>query len=163
MTAPTHPPFLPRMRTRNLPIHTTAGSRLPESREPRRGTRAPACQRRKLRKKIRKGIFGHRVEEVGIPGRSYITRYRLDLEVKTVATEIRIHADDAGKYQVPPELKGDVTYGESIKAVAAFLYSERVVSSGRICTFINSLSGDSLDISEGSIYNFCSSFSSKCT
>ncbi len=82
--------------------------------------------------------------------------------LKTVATEIRIYADDKGKFQIPPELKGDVTYGESIKAIAAFLYSEGVVSNDRICTFINSLSGDCQDISEGSIYNFCRSFSKKC-
>lgn len=139
--------------------------RRPTSRKPgaQKGHKGTCLSKAEVEKKIRKGIYGHRVEEVGNPCRPYITRYRLDLDVKTVATEVRIHMDDAGKYQIPPELKGDVTYGESIKAVAAFLYSEGVVSNDRICTFINSLSGDSLDISEGSIYNFCSSFSSKCS
>lgn len=82
--------------------------------------------------------------------------------MNVVATEIRIYADDTGKFQVSPELKGEVTYGESIKAVAAFLYSEGVVANDRICTFPNALSGDSLDISEGSVYNFCRSFSDQC-
>lgn len=81
--------------------------------------------------------------------------------MKTVATEIRIYADDAGKYQVPAGLKGDVAYGRGIKSLAAFLYSEGVVANDRICTFLNSLSGDSLDISEGSIYHFCKEFSSR--
>lgn len=83
--------------------------------------------------------------------------------MNTVATEIRIHADGSGKYNIPPELKGEVTYGKGIKAIAAFLYSEGVVSNDRICTFLNSLSGDSLEIAEGSIYHFCKSFSSRCS
>ena len=128
-----------------------------------KGHRGTGLSKTAVEEKIHKGIYGHRIEEIGVPGRPYITRYRLDLDVKVMATEIRIYADDAGKYQLPPELKGDVTYGESIKAIAAFLYSEGVVANDRICTFINSLSGDSLDISEGSIYNFCRSFSSKCS
>lgn len=77
------------------------------------------------------------------------------------AVEEKIHKGSMG--HLPPELKGDVTYGGSIKAVAAFLYSEGVIANDRVCAFINSLSGDSLDISEGSIYNFFRSFSSKCS
>ena len=143
----------------------TYNGRKPTFRKPgaQKGHKGSGLSKAAVEEKIRKGVYMHRVEEVGTPGTPYITRYRLDLDVKTVATEIRIHADDTGKYQIPPELKGDVTYGESIRAVAAFLYSEGVVANDRICTFINSLSGDSLDISEGSIYNFCSSFSSKCS
>lgn len=50
-------------------------------------------------------------------------------------------------------------YTRGIKAVAVFLYSEGGVANDRICTFLNSLSGGSLDISEGSIYHFCKDFS----
>ena len=143
----------------------TYNSRKPTSRKPgaQKGHKGSGLSKAAVEEKIRKGIYGHRIEETGTPGRPYITRYRLDLDVKVVATELRIYADDAGRFHVSPELKGDVTYGESIKAVAAFLYSEGVVSNDRICTFINSLSGDSLDISEGSIYNFCRAFSNKCS
>jgi len=140
-------------------------SRKPTSKKPgaQKGHKGAGLSKAVVEDKIRKGIYAHRVEEIGTPGRPYITRYRLDLDVKTVATEIRIYANDEGKFQIPSELKGDVTYGKSIKAIAAFLYSEGVVANDRIGTFINSLSGDSLDISEGSIYNFCSSFSKKCS
>lgn len=113
--------------------------------------------------KIHKGIYDHRIEEIGIRGRNYITRYRLDLNIKTVATEIRIYADNNGKFQVPTDLKADVSYGESIKAIAAFLYSEGVVANDRICTFINSISGDSLNISTGCVYSFCKTFSNSCS
>lgn len=116
-----------------------------------------------VEEKIQKGLYEHEIEEIGTPGRPFITKYRLDLAVKVVATEVRIYADDMGKFQIPPELKGEVTYGEGIKAAAAFLYSEGVVSNDRICAFLNSLSGDSLDISEGSVYHFCRSFSDRCS
>lgn len=115
-----------------------------------------------VEKKIREGIFEHKVEETGDSAMPYITRYRLDLSVKTIATEIRIHADRQGKYHIPGEYRADVSYGNTIKAAAAFLYSEGVVSNDRICTFINSLSGDTLSISTGSIYNFCREFASGC-
>ncbi len=140
-------------------------SRKPTSKKPgaQKGHKGAGLSKAVVEDKIRKGIYAHRVEEIGTPGRPYITRYRLDLDVKTVATEIRIYANDEGKFPVPAEWKGDVTYGKSIKAIAAFLYSEGVVANDRICTFINSLSGDSLEISEGSIYHFCSSFSKKCS
>lgn len=142
----------------------TYNSRKPTSRKSgaQKGHKGVCLSKADVEEKIKKGLYKHRIEEIGIPGRPYITRYRLDLEVETMATEIRIYADEAGKYQVPLELKGDVTYGRGIKAIAAFLYSEGVVANDRICTFLNSISGGSLDISEGSIYHFCRDFSVRC-
>ncbi len=115
-----------------------------------------------VERKIQEGIYGHRVEEIGNPGGNYITRYRLDLEIKTVATEIRIYADENGKFQVPDDLKAEVSYGENIKAIAAFLYSEGVVANDRICTFINSIAGGQLGLSTGSVYGFCRKFAGCC-
>lgn len=115
-----------------------------------------------VEEKIRKGIFEHCVEEIGTPGRPYIKRYRLDLNIRTVATEIRIYQDDNGKFQVPDELKASVSYGENIQAIVAFLYSEGVVANDRICTFINSLSGDHLSLSTGSVYGYCQKFAKAC-
>lgn len=105
------------------------------------GHKGQGLSKADVEEKIQKGIFEHCVEEIGTPGRPYITRYRLDLNTKAVATEIRIYQDNNGKFQVPDELKAAVSYGENIQAIAAFLYSEGVVANDRICTFINSLSG----------------------
>lgn len=127
------------------------------------GHKGNGLSKAEVEQKIREGVYEHRVETIGTPGRKYITRYRLDLEVKTVATEIRIYADDNGKFQVPNELRADVSYGGMVKAVAAFLYSEGVVANDRICTFINSLSGDSLSLSTGSVYGFCGKFAQSCS
>lgn len=115
-----------------------------------------------VEKKIRDGVFEHRIKEIGTPGRNYITRYCLDLDVKTTAVEIRIYADENGKYQVPDEYKAEVSYGETIRGMAAFLYSEGVMANDRICEFINSISGDTLRLCEGSVYGFCRKFAKNC-
>lgn len=115
-----------------------------------------------VERKIREGAMEHRTKEIGIPGRPYITRYRLDLEVRTIATEIRIYADENGKFQIPDEYKAEVSYGPAVRAMASFLYSEGVAANDRICEFINSISGDVLCLSEGSVYGFCQKFGEAC-
>lgn len=112
--------------------------------------------------KIRNGDFHHKVEDIGSVGNTYVTRYRIDLETRVVATEYRIHAGTDGKYEIPEDLLGDVTYGDRLKAVCAYLYAEGVVSIDRICDFINSLSDGALSLSAGSVYNFCAGFAGKC-
>lgn len=113
--------------------------------------------------KIKEGLFHHRVRDIGDVARDYVTRYVLDLETRAVATEYRIHANEMGKYEIPENLRGDVTYGDNVKAISAYLYGEGVVSIDRIGDFINSLSGDALGLSPGSIYGFCGRFSEKCS
>ena len=115
-----------------------------------------------VEKKIQEGVMEHQIKEIGDLEKPYITRYCLDLDIKAVATEIRIHADENGKFHIPDEYKADVSYGSTVKAIAAFLYSEGVVANDRICMFINSLSGDALGIATGSIYNFCRRFADAC-
>lgn len=127
------------------------------------GHKGNGLSRAEVLRKIQAGVYGHRIEEIGCTDRPYITRYRLDLDVRTIATEIRIHADDDGKFQVPGDLRADVSYGGTVRAIAAFLYSEGVVANDRICTFINSLSGDGLHISTGSVYGLCKKFSEACS
>lgn len=134
------------------PVNTYNG-RKTTSRKPgaQKGHKGSRLSKAVVKEKIQKGLYEHRIEEIGTPCRPFITKYRLDLDIKVVATELRIYADDTGKFQIPPELQGEVTYGDSIKAIAAFLYSEGVVANDRICTFLNALSGNSLNISEGNL------------
>ena len=126
------------------------------------GHKGVALSKEEVEQKIQDGIFLHRVEEIGDAGRPYVTRYRIDLEIKAVATEIRIHADENGRYQIPVSLRANVAYGNGVKAIIAFLYSEGVVANDRICTFINSLSGGALGLSTGSVYGFCREVSGLC-
>ena len=108
------------------------------------------------------GQFHHRIRHIGKKSDKYITRYVLDTEVVVTATEVRIYADKDGKFQVPKEYSSVVTYGSHIRTMVSCLYSEGVVSNDRICSFINSITDDALDMSEGTVYHICSRFSNLC-
>lgn len=115
-----------------------------------------------VEEKIQEGRFTHQIKMIGQGSGDYIVRYVLDLSIGVTATEVRIYADENGKFQIPQEYASEVTYGSNIRAVTSMLYSEGVMSNDRICTFLNSISGDSLSISEGSIYSICKQFSRLC-
>ena len=115
-----------------------------------------------VEEKIRKGQYEHRINHVGTVSDNYVVRYVLDFDIKVIATEVRIYADENGKYQIPDKYRTEVTYGSGIRSMAACLYSEGVVSNDRICDFINSVSGGVLEISEGCVYGICRQFSDIC-
>ena len=50
-------------------------------------------------------------------------------------------------------------YGNTIKALSVVLYSEGVVANDRIAEVLNAISNNTLNISSGTVYNFCASFS----
>lgn len=91
----------------------------------------------------------------------YITRYELDLEVTPVIREIRIYANKDGAMEIPERYYSEVTYGDKIKSLAVHMYAAGVVSNDRIAEFLNEASGVDLDLSEGSVYNFCAHFARK--
>lgn len=59
----------------------TYSDRKPTSRKPgaQKGHKGSGLSRAAVEEKIQRGIYRHRIEEVGTPGRPFITRYRLDL------------------------------------------------------------------------------------
>lgn len=127
-----------------------------------KGHRGTTLTKSAVEEKIRSGKCLHQIKTVGDPaGKSYITKYAVDLGVKPVITEIRIYADGNGHYAIPKEYRSDVVYGPGIKAMAVALYSEGVMSNDRIAAFLNAVSGDELNLSEGSVYHFCNYFSKK--
>ena len=112
-----------------------------------------------VQKKIESGEFRHDIHNIGNPShKKYITKYALDLDVVPVIKEIRIYADKNGHFSVPSEYQSDVTYGENIKAMAVALYSEGVMSNDKIAAFLNAISGNRIELSEGSVYGFCRKF-----
>lgn len=127
-----------------------------------KGHKGKTLTKEDAERKIRSGEFRHFVETVGIPAGSYRTKYVLDLEAVPVIREIRIYAGEDGTIRIPPEYRADVSYGPNIKSIAVDLYSEGVMSNDRICRFLNTISGNVLELSEGSVYGFCKSFSQKC-
>lgn len=126
------------------------------------GHRGTTLTRKTVEEKIKEGKFTHQVKTIGQECGNYIVRYVLDLSVGVTATEIRIYADENGKFQIPQEYASEVTYGSNIRAITSMLYSEGVMSNDRICAFINSISGDTLSISEGCTYSICKQFSRLC-
>ncbi len=127
-----------------------------------KGHKGITLTKKAVEEKICSGKYHHQVQVIGNPtGKTYITKYEVDLNVVPVITEIRIYADEEGHYAIPFEYHSDVVYGANIKAMAVTLYSEGVMSNDRIASFLNAVSGDELNLSEGSIYHFCKNFSKK--
>lgn len=116
----------------------------------------------KVKEKLKSGKYKHDIKHVGKISRNYVTRYVMDMEIVPTITEVRIYADKNGKYSIPKEYNGAVVYGPVTRAMAVSLYSEGVVSNDRICSFINAITDQKLEISKGSIYGFCANFSKKC-
>ena len=131
-----------------------------------RGHKGSTLSKAEIEEKIKAGKLEHRIKEIGTPGigrkGKYISRYRVDLEFRPVATEYRIYADAQGKYHVPKELTADVAYGDGIRSFCAYLYSEGVVSVERIAECVRSLSEGVLPLSTGSVYGFLDAFSVGC-
>lgn len=109
--------------------------------------------------KIAFGRCRHETQTIGkVSGQNYVTKYVVDLNVEPVITEIRIYADENGKFPVPARYRSDVTYGENVKALAVSLYSEGVMSNDRIASFLNAAGNGEPGLSEGSVYGFCWKF-----
>lgn len=121
-----------------------------------KGRRGTTLTKADIEEKISSGKCRHGVCTLGsVKSGKYITKYVIDLKTETMITEVRIYADEQGKFHIPTQYRSDVTYGENVKALAVSLYSEGVMSNDRIAAFLNAAGGDILELSEGSIYGFC--------
>ena len=121
-----------------------------------KGHKGTTLTKEDVEEKLQKGTWKHEIRTIGdAAGRPYVTKYVVDLEVTPKITEIRIYAGKDGQFHIPAEYRSDVIYGPDVKALAATLYSEGVMSNDRIAAFLNAASGEELELSEGSIYGFC--------
>ena len=112
-----------------------------------------------VEEKIASGKCRHEIENIGyVAGGKYVSKYVIDVKIETVIREIRIYADAHGKYHIPKAYYSDVTYGTKVKALAAMLYSEGVMSNDRIASFLNMGTEGTMDLSESGVYGFCSQF-----
>lgn len=121
-----------------------------------KGRKGTTLTKSDIEEKINSGKCRHEIKNIGkISSGKYITKYVVDLQAETVITEMRIYADETGKFNIPAMYRSDVIYGGNVKALAVSLYSEGVMANDRIAAFLNAASGDMLKLSEGSIYGFC--------
>lgn len=116
----------------------------------------------KIIRKIDSGELKHEVVDIGDPNRRYETRYKIDIQVIPTAIELRFHEDGTGRIDIPKKYRNKVVYGDMIQAIAVDLYGDGVVSFERIRGFLNAISGDVIDISNGTVYNIIKNFSKKC-
>lgn len=107
-----------------------------------KGHKGTTLTKAAVKEQIEKGPFDVKIKEIGKRSSHSVTRYVLDLQTRPVATEIRIYADENGKYNIPEEYNSDVTYGNTIKSLSVLLYSEGVVANDRIADVINAVSGN---------------------
>ena len=131
-----------------------------------KGHKGTTLTKSDIEKVIKDGECIHETVDIGrgadTPcGARYISKYIIDIDVRTKITELRFYPDTEGKYHIPPENVSDVVYGDNVKAMAVGLYSEGVMSNDRIAAFINTVGGDAFRLSEGSVYGFCKKFSEK--
>jgi len=116
-----------------------------------------------IQRKIKEGIVTHKVVEHGIPRVSsrYTSKYVIDINVETVATEHRFYEDSSGRIDIPEEFHQDVQYGNEIKALTATLVSQGIVATNRVVELIDEMSANVVKLSEGSVYNWLAEFDRK--
>lgn len=125
-----------------------------------KGHKGTTLTKEAIEEKIKSGSCHHKIKTIGNPSSGkYLTKYVMDLDVSPLITEIRIYADAEGHFSVPAQYRSDVIYGPNVKALAVTLYSEGVMSNDRIAAFLNEASNKELEVSNGSIYQFCRTFS----
>lgn len=124
-----------------------------------KGHKGSTLTKSEVEEKIKSGVCRHRIKSVGNPSsKKYITKYVVDIDVAPIITEVRIYADENGKFHIPVPYRSDVTYGANVKSLAVSLYCEGVMSNDRIAAFLNAAGNDELSLSEGSVYRFCKKF-----
>jgi len=86
--------------------------------------------------------------------KEYVSKWIVDVDIKTVYTEIRYPVG----MQLPPELQPEVVYGNSIKALTVLLDQEGVVAIKRLSDFFSTVTGGLINPSKGSIETFIARF-----
>lgn len=124
--------------------------------------------RKQIEEKIQSGSLEHIVanrvkgtrisDAQTVPDMNYISHYVVDLEIRPVAKELRFYADSDGNHHIPRKNLSEVIYGDTIKILAVDLYIEGNASLERIQKLIYSLSGQAVEISQGSIFHFLKQF-----
>ena len=94
------------------------------------------------------------IEEIGNVARPYKERLVLDVMLRPKAILKRFHEQEDGKYRIPEEYNSEVVYGADIKALTAMLYGQGVQSAERIVELIKALSGDIIEVSQGTIFSW---------
>ena len=94
------------------------------------------------------------IEEIGDVTKPYKERLVLDIALCPRAVLKRFHEQEDGKCRIPAEYNSEVVYGADIKALTALLYGQGVQSAERIVELIKAISGDVIEISQGTVFSW---------
>jgi hypothetical protein len=86
----------------------------------------------------------------------YVSKYTLDVEMKTIITEHRFVKDS-----VPEGFYNEVTYGKNVKALTLMLMVDGMIPHKRLGEFFRSVTHGIVDPSTGTINNFRAGFADK--
>lgn len=111
-----------------------------------------------VKKKFEKAGLKIKEQDIGDRSRPCKEHMILDLNFGAVATLMRFHEDENGKYSIPAEYRSEVIYGDGIKAVVALFYGQGVQSAERIVEMISAISGKTIELSEGTVFNWLNEF-----
>lgn len=119
-----------------------------------KGHKGSGLSKKDIEIKIANKEIEHEVINVGEPQGKFVSKYIIDIEVKTIAKEYRFYKDENGKYNIPKEFKTDVQYGPELKTMCSVLNTEGVVAINRLTNFVSCISHDKINVSNGTIVNF---------
>ena len=105
---------------------------------------------------VEQGVVQKELVDLTGGAEEYVTRYTIDISIKTVVTEYRYPVG-----QVPPERNNEVTYGDTIKTLAVLFTDEGMISGDRLSGIFNDITKGVINISEATINNFRSEFVDK--
>jgi transposase len=107
-----------------------------------------------LDKLVEEGKASKKLIDYTDGAKEYVSKWIVDIDIKTVYTEIRYPAGT----QLPPELQPEVIYGNGIKALTVLLEQEGVVAIKRLSDFFSMATGGLINLSKGTIESFITKF-----
>lgn len=140
-------------------------SRTPTGRKPgaQPGHAGKTLTREKIQELVESDLCDYDVRDIGELSNDYVSRFILDLTIRPIVHEIRIHADALGKYTIPEEYRSAVIYGEGIKTMCLLLHAQGNVPALRACEILSGMTEGLVNISEGTFHNICREFSEACS
>ena len=119
-----------------------------------KGHPGKALRIRECIEKLKAAGVDAEIEDIGDAKKPYKERLIIDISLKPIAILKRFHAEEDGKCRIPEEYNSEVVYGSNIKALTALLYGQGVQSAERIVELIKAVTGNCIEISQGTVFNW---------
>lgn len=128
-----------------------------------KGHKGAGLNKKDIERKIVNKEIEHEIINVGEPQGEFVSKYIIDVEIRTIAREYRFYKDKNGKYNIPKEFKTDVQYGADLKTICAVLNTEGVVAIDRLAKIVSCISQGKINLSNGTIVNFVKELGNRTT